>query len=353
MNGYERIAAALGGRFPDTVPVMLHNFLMAADEAGFTQEEYRNDPKKMAESYITAIERYQYDGVLVDMDTTVLAGSIGVPVTFPVDGPASVHEPLLNTIGDVTTLVPVRVEDYKYVQIWLEAVRILVDHFNGEIFIRGNCDQSAFSLATMVRTPVQFMMDLYDDEQANLVIDLLEYCADASRQFIRLMAQTGCHMVSKGDSPAGPDLISPQMYQDFAFAHEKGEVEEAHSHGVPYALHICGDTTKILDLMIDTGADAVELDYKTDCDRAHAATRDRVTFIGNIDPSGILARGTEGQVIEETARLLTLFADTPRFVLNAGCAIPRGTPPENLNALIRTAREFRRPGLDLPGRSPG
>ena len=39
---------------------------MAADEAGFTQEEYRNDPKKMAESFITAIERYRYDGVLVD-----------------------------------------------------------------------------------------------------------------------------------------------------------------------------------------------------------------------------------------------------------------------------------------------
>jgi uroporphyrinogen-III decarboxylase len=97
--------------------------------------------------------------------------------------------------------------------------------------------------------------------------------------------------------------------------------------------------------MIDTRADAVELDYKTDCSRAHAATRDRVTFIGNIDPSGILARGTESQVIEETATLLTLFADTPRFVLNAGCAIPRGTPPENLTALIRTAREFTLPGM--------
>ena len=34
MNGCERIRAAVEGRRPDRVPVMLHNFLMAADEAG-------------------------------------------------------------------------------------------------------------------------------------------------------------------------------------------------------------------------------------------------------------------------------------------------------------------------------
>jgi len=34
MNGYERITAALRGERPDRVPVMLHNFMMAAREAG-------------------------------------------------------------------------------------------------------------------------------------------------------------------------------------------------------------------------------------------------------------------------------------------------------------------------------
>ena len=49
----------------------------------------------------------------------------------------------------------------------------------------------------------------------------------------------------------------------------------------------------------------------------------------------------ERQVIEETRDLLQVFADTPRFVLNAGCAIPRSTPSANIHAMIRTAREFR------------
>lgn len=36
MNGYQRIKAALPGEWPDQRPVMLHNFMMAAREAGLT-----------------------------------------------------------------------------------------------------------------------------------------------------------------------------------------------------------------------------------------------------------------------------------------------------------------------------
>ncbi|MPM64834.1 hypothetical protein SDC9_111725 [bioreactor metagenome] len=36
MTGYERIEAALDGKMPDKTPIMLHNFMMAAKEAGYT-----------------------------------------------------------------------------------------------------------------------------------------------------------------------------------------------------------------------------------------------------------------------------------------------------------------------------
>ncbi len=62
--------------------------------------------------------------------------------------------------------------------------------------------------------------------------------------------------------------------------------------------------------------------------------KDRAVFIGNIDPSGVLALGTPELVEAKTRELLAVFADTPRFILNAGCAIPATTPPENLRAMI-------------------
>lgn len=68
--------------------------------------------------------------------------------------------------------------------------------------------------------------------------------------------------------------------------------------------------------------------------------RDRVTFAGNIDPSGVLALGTPALVAEKTEELLRIFQDNPRFILNAGCAIPPTTPAENLETMIRVARDF-------------
>src|SRR4030042_6540794 len=112
VNGRERVLAALRGEPVDRVPVMLHNFLMAAREAGVSMAEFRRSGRAIARSFIQAVETYGYDGVLVDVDTVMLAGAVGVPVDFPVDMPASSHEPLLTRLADAPKLKPVRIEDY-------------------------------------------------------------------------------------------------------------------------------------------------------------------------------------------------------------------------------------------------
>lgn len=336
MTGCQRIQAVLEGRFADTRPVMLHNFMMAAREAGYTMAEFRENPEKIADSFIRAVETYRYDGIVVDIDTATLAGAVGVPVSFPEDQPARAHGLYLQRLEDVKSLKPVDISRYRYVRNWLDAVRLLVEHFGDEIFIRGNCDQAPFALASMMRTPELWMMDLLTDEDN--AVALLGYCTDATCQFIRLMAQTGCHMVSNGDSPAGPEMISPQMYRRFAMPYERQVVNEAHRLALPYTLHICGNTDAILRDMLGAGADCYELDYKTDVAKALSVFEDAACLIGNIDPSGVLALGTEADVVRETTRVLDICARSPRLIVNAGCAIPAGTPPENLRAMIATAR---------------
>jgi uroporphyrinogen decarboxylase len=322
---------------------MLHNFMMAAREAGHTMKRYREDPAAIAGSFVRAVETYGYDGVLVDVDTATLAGALGVPLELPEDEPALVRGARLTSLAEVDELEPPDVARDPRVQVWLEAVRLLVRHFGREIHVRGNCDQAPFSLASMMRGAADWMMDLMDEESRERAERLLDHCAEAARQFVRLMAATGAHMVSSGDSPAGPDLVSPRIYRTLALPWEKRLVEEAHRQGLPYALHVCGRTDRILDDMLETGADALELDYKTDAALAHDRLRGRATFIGNLDPSGVLALGTPALVEQKTRELVAVFADSPRFVLNAGCAIPATTPSENLRAMIRAARESPEP----------
>jgi uroporphyrinogen decarboxylase len=340
MNGYQRIMAAFNGQQPDTTPVMLHNFMMAAREAGLTMQRFRSDPNEMARAFIEAVEKYEYDGIMIDVDTVTLAGAAGVPIDFPEDQPARVSGARLKELEEVRYLEPLDIRNYRGVQVWLEAASILKCHLDDAILIRGNCDQSPFTLASMMRGLEPWMLDLADPDRHTLVHQLLEYCTAITLQFIRLMAQTGAHMTSNGDSVAGPELISPAMFRQFALPYEKRVADYSHAQGLPYILHVCGNTDRIIDDMLATGSDGLELDYRTDAVLAHGKMKDRAVFVGNIDPSGVLALGSPSTVEEKTRELLTIFADTPRFVLNAGCAIPPITSPENLRTMIHVARSF-------------
>ena len=341
MTGRERIVRALRGEWPDTVPIMLHNFMMAARESGIAMRRFRSDPEALARSFIHAVERYGYDGILIDVDTVTLAGAVGVPVDYPEDEPARVRGGLLEGLEQVRDLPSINILDSPGVQVWLEGVRLLKRHFGDEVFIRGNCDQCPFTLASLIRGMDGWMMDLLDPENEEEVFALLEYCTSVTLQFIRQMGGTGADMTSNGDSVAGPDLVSPSIFRRYALPYDRRVADASHEIGLPYILHICGNTTAILEDMIATGADGLEIDYKTDPGRAHDTMKDRTLFVGNIDPSGVLALGTPGLVEEKTLDLLRIFADTPRFILNAGCAIPPATPSENIRTMIRTARNFR------------
>ncbi len=339
MNGKQRVDAVIEGEWPDKRPVLLHNFLVAAKEYGVSMKQYREDPKIIANAHIYAVEKYDLDGVLIDVDTATLAGAVGVPVDFPVNSPARVHKPFINLLEQVRELEPANISTDERIQIWLEACRIVKKHFGEEKYIRGNCDQAPFSLASMMRSPSEWMMDLLNED--DLVFELLDFCTDASCQFIRLMAETGVDMVSNGDSTAGPDMISPEMYQKYALPYEKKVVEEAKNSKKPYMLHICGNTDLILDKMVETNTDALELDYKTNIHLVHDICRKRnITFSGNIDPSGVLAFGSTTIVEEKMKELIELFNNTPRLIINAGCAIPGETPSENIKKLVDVARNY-------------
>lgn len=336
MNSLARIINSLKALPTDRTPVMLHNFMMAAREAGFTMHEFREEPEKMAEAMVKSVEKYRFDGILVDLDTVTLAGALGVPVDFPVHEPARSTGGRLGDLSEVFSLPKIDLLQYKYVRNWLEAVRLIKQHLRDSLCVRGNCDQAPFSLAGMVRGSAEWMMDLYlaPEEQKTA---LLEYCTEATCQFIRLMAETGCDMVSNGDSPAGPDLIPPELYVQYALPYEKKVVEEAHKAHLPYVLHICGNTELILGQMLETGADAFELDYKTDERKIAEAFAGKATLIGTIDPSGVLALGTPELVRAKTRELIEIMGPGNRFILNAGCAIPAETPEANLRAMLEEA----------------
>lgn len=341
MNGKERIEAVLSGRWPDKRPVMIHNFMMAAREYGITMAEYRFDPEKIAKAHIQAVEKYQLDGVFLDIDTATTAGAMGVPVEYPDDEPARCvsRHPLLESIDMVGDLPNVKVANNHGVQIWVEACRLLKEYFGDEVFVRGNADQLPFSVASMMRGVENWMLDLMDPSKEQYVTALLDYAVETCKEFSGLMMDAGADLISHGDSPAGPDMISPSMYERFALPYEKSVIDYIHSRNSKHMLHICGNTNGILGHMAATGTDAVELDYKTDIRHIYEKLSDKLVLSGTIDPSGILYFGSVSDVKKMTREVLDVYTDSPRLIVCSGCALPPGTPAENIKAMIETVRE--------------
>jgi uroporphyrinogen decarboxylase len=339
MNGKQRIEAALLGEWPDKRPVMLHNFLMAIEESEYNHQQFREDPEIASRIFIQATEKYNPDGILIDFDTATLAGAVGVEVDFPENDAARCHGQYLTDLAMVEELPEPDIKKDERIQVWIETVRIIKKYFGDEKYIRGNCDQAPFSLASMMRTPSEWMLDILMDQPA--VYRLLDYCTETGCQFIELMAETGADMVSNGDSPAGPEMISPDQYLKYALPYEKILADKAGELGLPHLLHICGNTDIILEHMIETGSKVVELDYKTDTRLVYKyCVPNKVLLCGNLDPTGVIAHGNPDLVEQKAIELLEIYRDSPLFIMNAGCAIPAGTPPENIRKLIEVTRNY-------------
>jgi MtaA/CmuA family methyltransferase len=339
-SSLERCLTVIHGDIPDRVPVALHNFQMAAREAGIPLEECLTKPEAAARAQLEAVDKYGYDCIVIDLDTTMLAEAMGARRDSTPGQPGHLAAPAIASLEEVAKLKPADPARDGRIPVLLEAVRILSREVGDRVAIRGNADQNAFALAALLRGMQEFMVDLASEPDHPAIGQLLEVSYQTHVATHRALAAAGAHFTSLGDSASGPDVISPAMFRRFARPYQERLVRELAADGIFTMIHICGNTTAILDQLAEYPFCGLELDYKTDARRAKTTVGANHVLCGNIDPSGVLARGTPGQVREATRRLIGLWKPGGKFILNAGCALPPTTPAENLHVFIQSAREF-------------
>jgi uroporphyrinogen-III decarboxylase len=96
-------------------------------------------------------------------------------------------------------------------------------------------------------------------------------------------------------------------------------------------LHICGNITHLLDGIATLGIDVLDVDHMVDLELARRKVGSRVALAGNMDPVTDILRGTPQAIRARLQRDYERVGNP--FLVNAGCEIPPGTPPENLRAL--------------------
>ena len=337
MTSLERCLTVLAGGIPDRVPVVPQSFLFSLQDAGLRMRDVVRNPGLMAEALARTQDKFGYDGCVIDFDDATLAESIGARVIYRDDDPAVVDEEdvVVKDLRDIDRLrLPDPWRDGR-LPVWLETTQRLIERVGDHVFVMGRADQGPFSLACLLRGTQQFMMDLMDENNHKPIHQLLEFCRQAGVRFAKAQMEAGAHATSIGDALAGPNLISPRFYRQFAFEPERRLVEEL--NGILCSVHICGNTSGIIDDMGRTGARLLEVDWQLDLAAARALLPSSTVLMGNLNPSDPLVFGTPEQVYV-SARKLIKAADGRGLFLSSGCAMGRNTPPENMKALVAAAR---------------
>jgi uroporphyrinogen decarboxylase len=341
-SSVERTLRTLAFQPVDRVPVDLHNFMVTPrfmdvkDFAAF----YR-DGDAMAEGQIKAWQRYGHDVILIENGTAALAEACGVQVEYQEDSAPVASHPAISSLDEIDDLViPDPYKDPLLSEL-LKSTRIVVEEIGEKAFVIGRGDQGPFSLACEIRGMSEFLLDLALGEELDKVHRLLEFCLEVSERYCLAQIEVGAHATSIGDSPSGPDLISPDYYRQFAYPYVEKLAKRLKEKDVLLAYHICGNATPIIEDMVNSGADIIEIDQKSDQVAIKKVAAGRATLLGPVDPSEVMAYGTPELVEEKCLEALKNLAPGGGFILGPGCALPPITPDENIDAMIETAHKYQ------------
>lgn len=335
MTSKQLVAAALRGEPTPRVPTGPLAVHYCARPAGHSLRRYSTDAAALAESVIRYYERFRPDAIWLSADTWVNAEAMGVRVGATDDHQplGGLGEPVVRTTADLDRIPPPDVTRQGRYPLMLEALARIVNALGREVFIVACFDQYPFALAAALMGVNELMLRLHDDPP--FVQALMARAADYALAYGRAQAQLGPDLLSGGDSPAG--LISPTAYRTLALPAEQKLIAALKAAtGKPVSLHICGNATALLPTMATSGADVLELDHLVDLATACRTVGPAIGLWGNVDPVGVLSRGTP-ETVRATARsalAAVRAAGHRRFVLSSGCTLAVETPAVNLDALL-------------------
>ena len=333
MNGRQRVLAFLDHQPVDRLPLMPVVMMFCADHIGVKYGEYVRDHRTLAEAQVRTAEDYEFDIVSNMSDPAREAADCGAHIEFYEDQPAAIVESDA-LLDDKAALVSLQIPDPLgggRMHEAIKALELMKQQVGNEKAIMGWVE-GPIAEAADLRGINTVMLDLYDDPV--FVNDLMEFTVQMALRYGKAQIDAGADIIGVGDAAAS--LIGPKFYEEFVWPYEKKLVDGLQAMGARVRLHICGKTSTIVDGMGRLGCDIVDLDYFTPVDAARAAIGPETALLGNIDPVRSLRNGTPQSVTGDIAECHRQAG--ARYIVGAGCEVPRDTPVENVRALTDYAK---------------
>ncbi len=335
MNGLERLIASGRGEPLDCVPVAPGIGHYAAIKAGEPMTKVAWNPEVMARVVIQSVERHGYDSCSPITDYGHGTESMGSKSIIRDWEQTYVGAFVIQSERDVARLkLPDPLRDGR-MPVVIECEQILVENLGDRVGINGGLS-GPLSFAANLRGPEQILYDMID--RPGLVHELLAISLEATRSFAEAQVLHGGVKTVNIYDPVAIMLSNP-MVEEFSFAYLEPLIRHIKSLRALVLLHICNDTTRLLNRMVEIGADILSLDVQVDLAKAREMVAGRASLSGNV-ATNHLALSTPEQIYQESCRCIEKTARGGRYTLGSSCEVPYETPVENIDAMVRAARDF-------------
>ena len=239
--------------------------------------------------------------------------------------------------ADITNLHPV-IDD------GLEAIKIAVEREKKQedgMFVLGAADISCPTFVPFLPLFLQTMVD-----EPAIVERYMNSTTDGVMPILRAQLEMGvdgilgavdwCH--------GGGPLFSPGMFRKFMAPNLKRIVDECHRYGVPFIKHLDGNTTVILDILVDEvgidGLHSIEPAAGMDIELVKKKYGERITLLGNIDCGNLLTFGTDQEVADAVKNIIRAASPGGGHIFSSSNSIHSGVSPDTFRAMMNAVGEF-------------
>ena len=303
-----------------------------------TPWEVSREPDLLFEAHAEAYRRYRHAPVVVGIDIYNLeAEAYGGVIEKPHGvGIPAIGRPIVDSAGELAELEPFDPAVAGRIPMAIDVAARLAREFP-EADVRVPVS-GPFSIASNLAGFETLLCDVLTrpDEASAGLMSLTR----GQEAFCRAIHERGLD-IAFFESAAAPPLLSPAMFRDVELPALKATIDRAASVvGHPVPCIIGGDTTPILDFMLQTGTRYVVCPIETDQEAFMKKIWDRTEVRVRVNTSAeVMVRGTWEQIRAEVDRIVRLTAGRRNVCLGTG-ALPYETLPENVLRVKAYCREL-------------
>ena len=330
---------ALEGKRPDRTPV----FPLVRDwcirQAGFKVSEAIRNVEKYVYAQYFCMMHFNYDSVRDLAGIHAESEAMGSKLKMEEDGPPSIIEfAIKNYQTDLTKLkIPNPWKDGRLPTV-LHGIQRLKELCKDKTPVMAYL-QAPFRHASMLRGIDLIMRDIYKSSRE--LRELMEIATESLIIYGIALIQAGADIIFISDPTSSGDMVSKKTWEEYGHPYTRKVVSVLKREGVKTILHVCGDTSDRLESLASTGVDGLSLDHKVDLRYARNILGHKICLMGNLNPSDTLVFKSAAEVEEESIQTISEAGRSGSFILSSGCGVPIVTPPENIHAMVKAARQFK------------